>query len=136
MPKFPTFPSLDFSALDARKLADLDDKLVSLARDAAYVSIGFGVLTVQQLQVRRREIAQMLSQRVDARKDRVEELVKSVDAHFGSIDARLTSLEHTLDRAVEQLEERLPEQAAAVVGQAHGLAKAPRHQVRRHIRSA
>lgn len=54
MPKFPTFPSLDFSALDARKLADLDDKLVSLARDAAYVSIGFGVLTVQ-LQVRRRD---------------------------------------------------------------------------------
>ena len=37
MPKFPTFPSLDFSALDARKLADLDDKLVSLARDADLV---------------------------------------------------------------------------------------------------
>ena len=36
-PKFPTvtFPSFDFSGLDASKLSGLDDKVVGAARDAA-----------------------------------------------------------------------------------------------------
>lgn len=107
-----TFPSLNFSKLDlsALDLSKLDipgvdtDKVLAALRDAAYVTIGFGVLAVQQAQVRRRETVAALSTRVDA--------------------------------AVEQFEARLPEQAGALVGQAHELAKAARKQVRGLIASA
>ena len=53
----------DFSSLDAGKLADLDDKLIAAVRDAAYITVGFGVLAVQQAQVRRRELVKSLSDR-------------------------------------------------------------------------
>ncbi len=39
-------------------------------------------------------------------------------------------METKIDAAVEKFEDRLPHQAAAVVGQAHGLVKAARQQVR------
>ena len=62
----PAFPSFDLSNLDLSlpdiklpgvTVPDVDtERLVGLARDAAYVGIGFGVLAVQQTQVRRREL--------------------------------------------------------------------------------
>ncbi|MCB0981786.1 MAG: hypothetical protein H6513_13490 [Acidimicrobiaceae bacterium] len=144
MATFPTFPNLDFSALDAGKLAELDDKIAAAVRDAAYVAIGFGVLAVQQAQVRRRELVSALNKRFgdgpnqmsDQVKRQVEDLVRSLEDRLGSFDERLDAFEATLDKAVGHLEERLPEQAATVVGQAHDLAKAARKQVRGLIRSA
>lgn len=60
MPRIPTprlpLPAFDLSHFDATALARIDEKVVAVARDAAYVSIGFGVLAFQQAQVRRREI--------------------------------------------------------------------------------
>jgi len=55
MPRLP-IPSFDLSHLDVSALSHLDERVVAAARDAAYVSIGFGVLAFQQAQVRRREI--------------------------------------------------------------------------------
>ncbi|CAB4364171.1 MAG: hypothetical protein F2681_00945 [Actinobacteria bacterium] len=57
------FPSFDLSALDVRQLEFplVDDKVVALTRDAAYVAIGFGVLAFQQAQVRRRELEKVVS---------------------------------------------------------------------------
>ena len=55
VPRLP-IPAFDLSHFDATALANLDEKLVAVARDAAYVSIGFGVLAFQQAQVRRREL--------------------------------------------------------------------------------
>lgn len=52
-------PTIDFSGIDLPSidLPQVDtDRVVGLARDAAYVGIGLGVLAVQQAQVRRREI--------------------------------------------------------------------------------
>jgi uncharacterized protein YjbI with pentapeptide repeats len=55
---------LDLSRLDLPKvdLPKVDDRLVDAVRDAAYIAIGFGVLGVQQAQVRRRELQSRLSQ--------------------------------------------------------------------------
>lgn len=39
------------------------DDVARVAEDAAYVAIGFGVLTVQRLQVRRREVARTVANR-------------------------------------------------------------------------
>jgi len=134
-PRFD-FTNLDFSGLDATKLAKLDDKLVAAVRDAAYITIGFGVLAFQQAQVRRREVVTALSDRFGTSKTQIEEMLSNMEAQMTKLDERFTALEAKLDTTVEKLEERLPEQAAAIVGQAHDLAKAARKQVRGLIRTA
>lgn len=136
MAKLPNFTNIDFSGLDAGKLADLDDKLVAALRDAAYITIGFGVLAVQQAQVRRREIVQALSQRFGTSRTQMDEVLANMEAQLAKIDERFDALDGKLDAAVEKFEERLPDQAAALVGQAHDLAKAARKQVRGLIRTA
>ena len=59
IPRLP-LPAFDLSRLDATSLAAIDDRIVTAARDAAYVTIGFGVLAFQQAQVRRREIEKVI----------------------------------------------------------------------------
>lgn len=164
MATIPTFPSIDLSKLDLSKLdlpkIDLSkfdrgaiklpsfdrtaidtDKVVALIRDAAYVVIGFGVLTIQQAQVRRRELLADLNEhpivtQLGATRTQIEELVASLEARFGALETRLDAFEASLDSAVEQLGSKLPEQASAMLGQAHDVAKTARKQVRGLIRSA
>lgn len=52
-PSLPTVPSIDFTGLDAAKLAETAR---TVARDAAYVMIGAGVLAVREVQIRTRDI--------------------------------------------------------------------------------
>jgi hypothetical protein len=168
MASIPTFPSIDFSKLDLSKLdlskldlskldlskldlskfeiAGVDtDKVLGVLRDAAYVVIGFGVLTVQQVQVRRRELVNNVSEQAVVKqlglgKEQVEELVKGLESRLGQLDERLDRLESKLDTAVEgfldTVGDKLPEQAGAFLGQAHEVAKAARKQVRGLLVSA
>ena len=46
-------------------MTEQSDRLASLARDACYVAVGLGVLAFQQAQVRRRQLQQQLSARLD-----------------------------------------------------------------------
>lgn len=49
-------PSFDLTNLDLRRLPRPDRRAVTIARDLTYVSIGFGVLGFQRLQVHRRDL--------------------------------------------------------------------------------
>lgn len=147
----PAFPAIDFSRFDLAKLRDLElpkidvpgvdsDKLVAALRDAAYITIGFGVLTFQQAQVRRRELVDALNERFGTERPQMDDLLASFEERLRSVDARLVELEAKYDARVEsvigQLEVRLPEPAGALLGQAHQAAKAARRQVRGLLRSA
>lgn len=147
----PAFPAVDFSRFDLSKLRDLElpkidvpgvdtDKLVGALRDAAYITIGFGVLTFQQAQVRRRELVDALSERFGTARPQMDELLTSFEERLRSLDARLVEFEAKYDARVEsvidQLEGKLPEPAGALLGQAHQAAKAARKQVRGLLRSA
>ena len=90
----------------------------------------------QQAQVRRREVVQGLADRFGTSKTQMNEMLSSVEAQMAKLDERFDALDAKLDIAVIKIEERLPEQAAALVGQAHDLAKAARKQVRGLIRTA
>ncbi|MCX6519205.1 MAG: hypothetical protein NTZ21_00920 [Actinobacteria bacterium] len=163
MASIPTFPSIDLSKFDLSKLdlskldlskldlskfeiAGVDtDKVLGVLRDAAYVVIGLGVLTVQQAQVRRRELVNNVSDQAVVKqlglgKEQVEELVKGLESRLGQLDERLDRLESKLDSAVEgfidTVGDKLPEQAGALLGQAHEVAKAARKQVRGLLVSA
>ena len=135
-PTIPTFPSLDLSGLDASRLADTNEKLVAAVRDAAYVTVGFGVLALQQAQVRRRELVRGIAERFGVGKTQVEELLAKFETQIAKLDERVVAMETKIDATVEKIEDRLPHQAAAVVSQAHGLVKAARNHVRNFVRNS
>ena len=59
--KFPTIPSIDLTKMDAQALLSRipripTDRAVEMAKDAAYTTVGFGVLAFQKTQVRRQEV--------------------------------------------------------------------------------
>ena len=156
----PTFPSFDFSKLDLSKLdfskfdvsrlarpftgtqaEQVASKVAGIVRDAAYVVIGFGVLTAQQAQVRRRELVDALTdnaavQQMGVTRTQIEELVAGLEARLSKLDERFAALEGKLDTAIEATVERLPEQAGALVEQAHEIAKVARKQERGMLRTA
>jgi hypothetical protein len=153
MTSMPTFPSIDLSKLDLSKFdlgklrlpesfGALDtDKVLGVVRDAAYVVIGFGVLTVQQAQVRRRELATSLAanpvvKQLGMTPTQIQDLISSVEARVGSLDARLDAAEVRLDEVVERVSAKLPTPAATVLGQVHTVARTARKQVRGLVRSA
>jgi hypothetical protein len=138
---------LDLGKLDPRAHLpagqgdEVAGKIAALARDAAYVVIGFSVLTVQQAQVRRRELVDSLSERRAVRqlgitRDQIEDLVARVETRLAKLDDRLVGVEGRIDAAVQSAVERLPEQAGTLVDQAHHVVKAARKQVRSLVRPA
>jgi hypothetical protein len=120
---------------------ELASKLAGIVRDAAYVVVGFGVLTIQQIQVRRRELVDTLTdnpavQQLGVTRAQIEDFVAGLEARAAKLDERFDAFEVRLDSAVQATVERLPEQAATMVDQAHQVAKAARQHVRGLIRNA
>lgn len=134
--RIPSFPSIDFSQLDLAKFArptlpNVDtDAVVGAVKDAGYITVGLAVLAAQKAQVRRQELKKSLNGQVGSSRAQVAELVSAVETGLAGLDKGLIAIETKLDDAVEQIEKRLPERAATVVGQAHEAAKVVRQQVR------
>ena len=138
MARFPTIPA-DITKIDLSKI-DLTaagrDKVLSVVRDAAYVVVGFGVLTVQQVQVRRRELTAALSKRPVVKQlgisnEQLDELVAQIERRFAQLETKLDTIVDTIvDNLIDAVGDRLPEQASAMLVQARDVAKAARKQVR------
>ena len=122
-------PSVEIPQIDA-------DKLVELAKDAFYVSVGLVVLGVQQAQVRRNDLKKVVDDQLSATKAQFDDLTTSWESRMGTIDARLQTVEAKFDAAVDQLKDRLPKPAGDVVGQAHELVRTARDQVRGRLATA
>ena len=63
--KIPTVPSIDLTKLDAQAVLNRlphlpTERAKDLVKDAAYTTVGFGVLAFQKTQVRRQEIVSEL----------------------------------------------------------------------------
>jgi hypothetical protein len=117
------------------------DRLLGILRNAAYVVIGVGVLTVQQVQARARDLVASLQdvpsiERLGIDRSQVEQIVSAWETQLATLDERFEALETQLDTAFAKFEERLPEPAANVLGQAHDIAKTARKQVRELLRVA
>ena len=54
------------------------DDLANIAKDAAYVSVGLGVIAFQRLQVRRNELTKTFNEQVGDRMKMVEERLGAV----------------------------------------------------------
>ncbi|HWG73017.1 MAG TPA: hypothetical protein VG184_03070 [Acidimicrobiales bacterium] len=90
------------------EFADLNRTLV----DTAYVTIGWSLLGFQRAQVRRRELGHQL-----------EELARAVDM-------AVAPLRVDLNRRVDGLEDRLPDQARLAVRSLREVAKLPEQLLR------
>src|SRR3546814_11869183 len=78
------------------------DEVTSAVKDAAYVSVGLGVLAFQRLQVRRNELKKQLSRSTDEPRSTLEVVGKLVGA-------RVKLVEERVDAAREQVLVRLPQ---------------------------
>src|SRR3954469_6569099 len=79
----------------------------SVVRDAFYVAVGFGVLNFQRAQVQRRELTK-------AFETSLEEARTTYEARAKMIEERLDAMQHDIDTALDQFEQRLPDQARDV----------------------
>jgi hypothetical protein len=132
------FPSFD----DLKSTLPVDpERVLATLRDAVYVVVGFGVLTVQQIQSRTRDLVNDLGsnpvvKQMGLDRTQIESYVARWESQLESLDQRFDELEARLDTVVEKVEARLPEQAATVLGEAHDVAKAARKQIRGMLRAA
>lgn len=129
--KLPTFPQIGLPGID---LANFDtDAVAGAIKDAGYITVGLAVLAAQKAQVRRQELKKSLSAQVGDGRSQLAEIVDGIEAGIAHLDNRLVAIEAKVDTAVEGLEQRLPDRAAQLLGQAHEVAKVARQQVRNLI---
>lgn len=119
----------------------------TIAKDAAYIAVGFGVIGFQKAQVRRQELRKQLDGQLgDARtgfeklSTSMEDQVKMLEERFEALGEQVErfgdDLETRLEKALDDLETRLPEQAKEVLTTVRATAKEARGQVRHLVRSA
>lgn len=90
LPKFD-LPKFDVDSFD---LPAIDDKLTAALRDAAYITVGLGVVAVERAQARRQQLIAGLSERFDTNKAHIETLL-------GAVEARLTRLDEQAREAAK-----------------------------------
>ncbi|HUF32062.1 MAG TPA: hypothetical protein VMN58_02490 [Acidimicrobiales bacterium] len=118
--------------------------VTTVLKDAAYITVGAGVIAFQKAQVQRQEIQKRLSDiEVDPKagferlSGTVEERVKIAEERFeglqGQVEAAIATFETKLERYLDELQGRLPEQAGEVFGQARTVAKDAQGQLRQLV---
>jgi DNA anti-recombination protein RmuC len=98
-------------------------------KDAAYVAVGFGVLAFQKAQVRRRELEKQLGVSTESLREQLTKVAADAEKN---IEPVVEAVEASLD----QLEERLPEQAREVFKQVRTTAKQAGEQFRTYVAKA
>jgi ElaB/YqjD/DUF883 family membrane-anchored ribosome-binding protein len=118
----------------------------STLKDAAYVGIGFGVLAFQKAQVQRQELLKRLESGLaeakggfgklgDDVQDRVKLVEERLEALGKQVDDAADDLEERFEKALDEVQNRLPEQVRDAFGKARIAGKDARAQVRQLVKS-
>lgn len=118
----------------------------STIKDAAYVSIGFGVLAIQRAQVQRQELRTRVEATFGEAKgsfgklgddvqDRFKLVEERIEALTKQVDAAADDFEDRLEKALDQLQARLPEQVKDLFTKARDAGKDARMQVRQLVKT-
>jgi hypothetical protein len=117
---------------ELNNINDLSKGVGNLARDAAYVAVGLGVLGYQRAQVRRVELTQKLGkdfsfeEHLSGVRDEVTKGVKQ-------LDELVESAAQYLETSMQPLEEQLPPTVTQVTSKAFGQAREVRNQIRQRV---
>ena len=105
-------------------------ELTATLKDAAYVTVGLGVLGFQKAQVRRVELQKQVAEQRKLLEAQLQDAGKSFKSLAKDIDARVAPVRQSVEGRLDTLTSRLPEQARMLVEQARTAAKQTEAQVR------
>jgi hypothetical protein len=105
------------------------EEITKVLKDAAYVTVGLGVIAFQKAQVQRVELTKQLQGQATEAKDQFATASTFVEDRVKLLEERLNDLEARIEQVLDQVEGKLPEQAADLVKQARDAAKDARGQL-------
>ena len=115
-------------------LSTFSKGVTDLARDAAYVAVGLGVLGYQRVQVQRVELKNRLSQDLEL-DQRLGDVRQGVAKGIHQIDDLAESATHFVESTLQPLEERLPASVTQLTTKAREQAREVRTQIRQRVRT-
>ncbi len=116
-------------------LTEMTSEAVSIARDAAYVIVGLGVLGLQRAQVQRVELQSKLANDLSF-DERVIDLREAVVTSLQQVDELVETAIRFVETTLEPLEEQLPIVARDMAKRAHDQAREFRTQLRELVPTA
>jgi hypothetical protein len=120
-------------------ISTLSKGVTDLARDAAYVAVGLGVLGYQRAQVQRIELKNKLAKdfSLDSRLGDVRTNVRDgVSKGIKQIDGLAETAANFVDSTLQPIEERLPASVTQLTTKAREQAREVRTQIRQRVASA
>ncbi len=113
-------------------ISTLSRGVTDLARDAAYVAVGLGVLGYQRVQVQRVELKNKLSQDL-ALEQRIGDVRHGVAKGINQIDGLAESATNFVESTLQPLEERLPTSVTQLTTKAREQTREVRTQIRQRV---
>jgi hypothetical protein len=110
------------------------DEILKNVKDAVYAAVGAGVLTAEQLEKLWAELTTRLSAQLDAGRSQAEGVVTAFESRLRGVDSHVQVVVHQIDALLDEVQERLPEQAGEVVARARKAGADARQQVRSLLR--
>ncbi len=108
---------------------DLTNEVTGMARDAAYVAVGLGILGFQKAQVHRAELKSKLAGDLGL-EDRLAEMRTAVSSGVQHIDGLVEGALQIVESTLQPLEDQLPPVAREFAQKAHSQAREVRDQIR------
>ncbi len=113
-------------------ISTLSKGVTDLARDAAYVAVGLGVLAYQRAQVQRVELQKKLSKELPI-DQRLGDVRQGMAKGFAQIDDLAESAAQFVETTLQPLEERLPASVTQLTTKAREQAREVRTQIRQRV---
>ena len=113
-------------------ISTLSKGVTDLARDAAYVAVGLGVLAYQRAQVQRVELQKRLPKDLPI-DQRIGDVRQGVAKGFRQIDDLAESAVQFVENTLQPIEERLPSSVTQVTIKAREQAREVRIQIRQRV---
>jgi len=113
-------------------ISSLSKGVTDLARDAAYVAVGLGVLGYQRAQVQRVGLRSRLSQDL-ALDQRLDDVRHGVAKGIAQIDDLAESAAHFVETTFQPIEEKLPPTVTQLTSRAREQAREVRTQIRQRV---
>ncbi|MGH9246403.1 MAG: hypothetical protein ACRD29_19245 [Acidimicrobiales bacterium] len=105
------------------------EQFTKIGKDAAYVTIGLGVLALQKLQVQRRELADWVTGQADEARTSIGTLQGQFGDRVKAVEERLAALEERVDSVLDEFQGRLPEQVRELTEQARAFTRQARAEL-------
>ncbi len=113
-------------------ITTLSKGVTDLARDAAYVAVGLGVLGYQRAQVQRVELKNRLTQDLSL-DQRTDDVRQGVAKAFQQIDGLAESAAQFVETTLQPIEEKLPPTVTQLTSKAREQAREVRTQIRQLV---